>query len=78
MEKNKERLQDRQLPISLKKQVRDQCVLPTMTFGCQTWSLSKQLTNKLRTAQIAMGRKMLNVKLQEKIPRSEIRKRTQR
>ena len=23
----------------------DQCVLPTMTYGCQTWSLNKQLTN---------------------------------
>ena len=32
--KNKEILQDRQLPISLKKQVMDQCVLPTMTYGC--------------------------------------------
>ena len=42
---------DRQLPISLKKQVMGHCVLPTMTHGCQTWSLNNQLTNKLRTAQ---------------------------
>ena len=33
------------------KKVMDQCVLPTMTYGCKTWSLNKQLTNKLRTAQ---------------------------
>ena len=33
--KNKEILQDKQLPISLKKQVMDQCILPTMTYGCQ-------------------------------------------
>ena len=39
--KNKEILQDKQLPISLKKQVMDQCILPTMTYGCQTWSLNK-------------------------------------
>ena len=43
--KNKEMLQDRQLPISLKKQVMDQCVLPTMTYGYQTWFLNKQLTH---------------------------------
>ena len=43
---NKEILQDGQLSISLKKQVMDQCVLPTVTYGCQTWSLSKLLTNK--------------------------------
>ena len=36
LEKNKEILQDKQLPISLKKQVMDQCILPTMTYGCQT------------------------------------------
>ena len=52
--KNKEILQDEQLPISLEKQVMDQCILPTMTYGCQTWSLNKQTTNKLRTAQRAM------------------------
>ena len=56
----------------------DQCVLPAMTYGCQTSSLNKQLTNKLRTAQRAMKRKMLGLKLQDKIPCSEIRKRTKK
>ena len=74
--KNKEILKDKQLPISLKKQVIDQCILPTMTYGCQTWSLNKQMTNKLRTAQRAMERKMLDLKLKDKIPCAEIRKRT--
>ena len=74
--KNKEILQDKQLPILLKKQVMDQCILPTMTYGCQTWSLNKQMTNKLRTAQRAMERKMLDLKLKNKIPCAEIRKRT--
>ena len=32
-QKPKEILQDRQLPISLKKQEMDRCVLPTMTYG---------------------------------------------
>ena len=50
-----------------------------MTYGCQTWSLNNQMTNKLRTAQRAMERKMLDLKLQDKIPCSEIRKKkTQR
>ena len=35
-----------------------------------------QMTNKLRTAQRAMERKMLDLRLQDKIPCSEIRKRT--
>ena len=47
-----------------------------MTYGCQTWSLDKQLTNKLRSTPRAMRRKMINLTLQDKIPCSEIRKRT--
>ena len=50
--------------------------MPTMAYGGQTWSLNKQMTNKLRTAQKAMERKMLDLKLQDKIPCLEIRKRT--
>ena len=38
--------------------------------------LNKQMTNKLRTAQRAMERKMLDLKLKDKIPCAEIRKRT--
>ena len=78
MEKNKEILQDKQLPISLQKQIMDQCILPTMTYGCQTWFLNKLTTNKLRTAQRPMERKMLDLKLKDKIPCSEIRKKQQR
>ena len=44
--KPKEKCQDRQLPISLEKQAMDQCVLSTMTYGCQKLSLNKKLTNK--------------------------------
>ena len=47
-----------------------------MTNGRQTWSLNRQLTNKLRTAQRAMERKVLNLKLQDKIPCAKIGKRT--
>ena len=64
------------MPLSLKRQVFDQCVLPTMTYGCQTWSLTKATTQRLRTAQRAMERKMLKAKLKDKIPCREIRAKT--
>ncbi|GFR93877.1 endonuclease-reverse transcriptase [Elysia marginata] len=50
------------MPISLKRQVYDQCILPTMTYGCQTWSMTKAVGQKLRVAQRAMERKMLGLK----------------
>ena len=36
-----------------------------MTYGCQTWSVNIQMTNKLTTAQRAMERKMLDLKLKD-------------
>ena len=62
--------------MSLRRQVFDQCVLPSMTYGCQTWSLTKAMGKKLRTAQRAMERKMLKLKIKDKVPYTEIRKRT--
>ena len=38
---------DRHLPMSLKRKVFNQCVLPAMTYGRQTWSLTKALVKKL-------------------------------
>ena len=52
----------RHLPMGLKRKVFNQCVLPAITHGCQTWSLTK-VVKKLETSQCAMERKMLNVKL---------------
>ncbi|GFO47340.1 endonuclease-reverse transcriptase [Plakobranchus ocellatus] len=48
-----------------------------MTYGCQTWTLNKQLCHKLQTAQRAMERKMLKIKLKDRIPKIEIRKKMQ-
>ena len=73
--KKKEILQDKQLPTSLTKTSNGPMCLTNNDLCCQTWSLNKQMTNKLRTAQRAMERKMLDLKLQDKIPCSEIRKR---
>ncbi|GFO50048.1 endonuclease-reverse transcriptase [Plakobranchus ocellatus] len=70
--RNREIFLDDKLPISLKIQVYDQCVLPTMTYGCQTWSLTKASTQKLRVAQRAMERKILGIKLADRVKCSEI------
>ena len=69
----KEILCDKQLPISLKKRMFDLCVLPTITYGCQTWSTTKQINKKLATTQRAMERRMLGIKLQDRIPNQAIR-----
>ena len=62
--------------MSLKRKVFNQCVLPAMTYGCQTWSLTKALVKKLETSQRAMERRMLNVKLTDRIRNTTTRQRT--
>ena len=49
------------LVICLKRQVYNSCVLPAMTYGAETWTLTKQAQNKLATVQTKMERSMLNV-----------------
>ena len=49
------------LAICLKRQVYNSCVLPAMTYGAETWTLTKQAQNKLAAAQTKMERSMLTI-----------------
>lgn len=63
-------------PICLKRKVFDQCVLPVLTYGSETLTLTRKSVNKIRVAQRAMERSMLRVTLRDKIPNERIRQRT--
>lgn len=64
------------IPISLKRKVYNQCVLPVMTYGAETLTLTKKSANKLRVTQRAMERAILGVSLRDRIPNEIIRQRT--
>src|ERR1700744_6356930 len=51
---------------SLKRKVFDSCVLPVLTYGAETLTLTKASSNKLRVAQRAMERSMLGITLRDK------------
>ena len=74
--KYRENFRDRHLLVSLKRKVLNQCVLPAMTYVCQTWSHTKTLVKKLEISQRPMERKMLNVQLKDRIRNTIIRQRT--
>ncbi len=44
------------LPLSLKREVYNQCILPVLTYGAETWPVTKELERKLRGAQRGMKR----------------------
>ncbi|CAH2268719.1 jg24610 [Pararge aegeria aegeria] len=52
------------------------CVLPVMTYGPDTWSLTMGLIRRLGVTQRAMENAMLGVSLRDQIRNVEIRKRT--
>ena len=48
--KNKDILKSK-MPICLKRKIYNQCEKPAMTYGCETWKLTKRAENSLRIAQ---------------------------
>lgn len=64
------------IPQCLKTKVYNQCVLPILTYGAETWPLTKEITYKIKVAQRAMERAMLGISLVDRIPNVEIRRRT--
>ena len=49
------------------------CVLPTLTYGCQTWSLTQKIKNRIDTTQNAMERSLLNIKRRDKVKQKIIK-----
>ncbi|CAH2243828.1 jg23213 [Pararge aegeria aegeria] len=68
-------LRDSQIPQCLKTKVFEQCVLPVMTYGTETWPLTMGLIRRLRVTQRAMERAMLGVSLRDQIRNDVIRRR---
>ena len=65
------------LAICLKRQVYNSCVLSAMTYGAETWTLTKQAHNKLAAAQTKMERNMLNITYKYRRTNIWVRERTQ-
>jgi len=64
------------MPIQLKKRVYDQCILPTITYGAETWNLTKKLTIKLRSTQRAHERIMMGLTWKDRKTAKWIREQT--
>ena len=52
-------------------------ILPAMTYGAETWSLTKYQKDKLAVAQRSMERLMLNITRKDKIRNEVVRSKTQ-
>ena len=61
---------------SLKRKVFDKCVLPVLTYGAETLTLTKASTKKLRVVQRPMERSILGITLRDKRTIEWIRQQT--
>ena len=59
-------MRDKNVPMRLKRKVFNECILPVMTYGCETWSLSNTQLEKLVTTQRKMERIMIGVTLKDR------------
>ena len=64
------------LPLCLKRRVFNQCVLPVMTYGSETWTTTKQLERKLVSTQRGMERLMMGISLRDRKRSTWIREQT--
>ena len=64
------------LPICLKTKVYNQCVIPTITYGSETWTTSPKMENKIRTTQRAMERAMVGITKRDRWRNESLRKKT--
>ena len=67
---------NKKIPIILKRKVYDQCILPTVTYGAETWNLTKKLSLKLRTMQRAHERIMLGITWRDRKTAEWVRQKT--
>jgi hypothetical protein len=74
--KRRIQLSDRKLPISLKTKVFNQCIMPVLSYGSETWSTTKRLETKLQVTQRAMERIIVGVSKRDKITNINLRKMT--
>uniref|UniRef100_A0A2H1VGL6 SFRICE_021038 n=1 Tax=Spodoptera frugiperda TaxID=7108 RepID=A0A2H1VGL6_SPOFR len=65
------------LPLTLKRKLMDVCILPILTYGAQTGSLTKHQKSTLKVCQRAMERSILGVRLSDRIRNSTLRSKTQ-
>ncbi len=63
------------LPLSLKRKVYYQCILPVLTYGSETWGLTKELERKQKCTE-GNGERMLGITWRDRKRASWIREQT--
>ena len=69
-------LTKKRVPMKVKHRYFQQCITPTLLYGCESWTLTKAMELRLARCQRAMERRMLNIRIIDKHSSKWIRQRT--
>eukprot|EP00794_Sanderia_malayensis_P002427 gene2427-2794_t len=69
-------MRDQRMPLCLKRKITNTVILPSMTYGAETWSLTNHQREKLAVTQRSMERSMMGVTKRDKIRNEDLRSRT--
>lgn len=61
--------------LKAKSDIFNACVLPTLTYGSETWTLTKKIIQKIRTTQNSMECSILKIKKKDHVKISNIKSR---
>lgn len=64
------------LPTNLKTKVMETCLIPCLTYACQTWTLTEETLRKIQVCQRGMERSYTGFRLKDKTRHSVIRDKT--
>ena len=67
---------DKDMPIKEKRRVFNTCVLPCLSYGCQTWALNDKQIKKIKVCQNGMERSVIGVKRKDKVKLQSIKSKT--
>ena len=62
--------------MEIKRKIQEECILPVMTYGCETWALNNAMMDTLAVAQGKMELIMLGITLRDRKRNTWIRQET--
>ena len=63
--------------IDIKLRIFNACVIPVLTYGCELWSVTKTMENRLNAAENKWLRRILKISYREHVTNIEVRRKTQ-
>jgi exonuclease III len=72
----KEIMKNKSVPMEIKAKLYNTCLLPCLTYGCETWTCTKKNIQQIAVCQHGMERSMLGIKRNDRWRLTKIREKT--